>query len=337
MRKVLILAALAALVIASVASAQIALPLPAPPAVTTGAATNVGSGSALVHGTVNPVGEETLYAFQWGPSPGYGNETPLPPASAGSGTAAMSVSAKLSGLAPGTTYHFRIIALSLGGVSTGTDGTFTTTGTKPPPAAPSQVMTGSATEVSASGATLSGTVNPEGTATTYHFEYGTTADYGFETAPADAGAGHDPVTVSFRLGGLASGTTYHFRLVAVNAGGTVIGADHSFTTGVAPLLRSRIRVLGRTGFVSPSGAVGIAVGCFGETSCAGHISLSHAGARIGGRGFRLAPESGGVENVRLSAKARSLLRRQGRLAVRLVVTGTNRQRVSRTLLLIPWG
>ena len=91
--------------------------------------------------------------------------------------------------------------------------------------------TGAATDVTATTVTLTGTVDPNKEATSYWFEYGTTAGYGAQTAPSDAGPGNAPKAVSASVSGLASSTTYHFRLVARNASGTVAGADATFTTG----------------------------------------------------------------------------------------------------------
>ena len=102
-------------------------------------------------------------------------------------------------------------------------------------AAPS-ATTGSASGVTRTGATLNGTVDPNGTATSWHFEYGTTTAYGLQSAGGDAGAGDDPVPVSTAVQGLSAGTTYHYRVVAVNADGTVTGADRTFRTPSGPAL-----------------------------------------------------------------------------------------------------
>src|SRR5688500_15361226 len=102
-------------------------------------------------------------------------------------------------------------------------------------AAPS-ATTGSASGVARTGATLNGTVDPNGAATSWHFEYGTTTAYGLQSAGGDAGAGDDPVPVSTALQGLSAGTTYHYRVVAVNADGTVTGADRTFRTPSGPAL-----------------------------------------------------------------------------------------------------
>jgi streptogramin lyase len=96
-----------------------------------------------------------------------------------------------------------------------------------PPAA----VTGDATGVSDTAATVTGTVDPNASATTYRFEYGPTAAYGSSTAVTSAGAGDDPVAVSAGLSGLQPGVTYHYRLVASSAVGTSAGADRTFTTG----------------------------------------------------------------------------------------------------------
>ena len=96
------------------------------------------------------------------------------------------------------------------------------------------VSTGAATLVTTTTARLNGTVNPKGSATTYHFQYGLTTGYGSTTAVTSAGSGNTAVPVSADIGGLAAGTLYHFRISATNAGGTSVGADATFTTSTAP-------------------------------------------------------------------------------------------------------
>lgn len=103
-----------------------------------------------------------------------------------------------------------------------------------PPSAPT-VTTGTASNVAQTTATLNGTVNPNGSATTCHFEYGLTTSYGTNT-PNDTspGAGTSAVPVSANISGLTASTLYHFRLVCSNSGGTTNGADATFTTTAAP-------------------------------------------------------------------------------------------------------
>jgi hypothetical protein len=79
--------------------------------------------------------------------------------------------------------------------------------------------------------TLAADLNPEGSETTYHFEYGTSQSYG-ESTPIEmlAGEEFDPEPVEAELEGLTPNTPYHFRLCATNADATVCGPDTSFTT-----------------------------------------------------------------------------------------------------------
>jgi len=99
-------------------------------------------------------------------------------------------------------------------------------------AAPTATTT-AATDVTATTAELNGAVVPNQEATTYHFEFGPTAAYGARTPDGGPLSGNAAKTVSATLTGLAPSTTYHFRLVAVNASGTATGADLTFITPAA--------------------------------------------------------------------------------------------------------
>ena len=92
------------------------------------------------------------------------------------------------------------------------------------------VTTTAATAVLLTTATLNGTINPNGLASNYHFDYGTTISYGNSTTTTPAGAGSSSVDVNAPITGLTSGVTYHFRLVGVNSDGTSNGNDMTFTT-----------------------------------------------------------------------------------------------------------
>lgn len=100
----------------------------------------------------------------------------------------------------------------------------------PPPA----VTSGAATGVTQTTATIPGTVDPNGAATTYVVEYGTSTSYGLTTTTRDAGNGTDPVTVSVPLTGLTSATTYHYRVSATNAAGTARTTDRTLQTASPP-------------------------------------------------------------------------------------------------------
>ena len=96
-------------------------------------------------------------------------------------------------------------------------------------------VTGDAVDITRSGATLTGTVDANGMPTTYRFDYGLTPLYGNSTAPADAGAGGDPVPVAQAITGLEPGSIVHYRLVASNPDGESVGLDRVLIlTGIAP-------------------------------------------------------------------------------------------------------
>jgi phosphodiesterase/alkaline phosphatase D-like protein len=96
------------------------------------------------------------------------------------------------------------------------------------------VDTGTHSHVTDTSAQLHGTINPNGSATTYYFQWGLTTAYGVESAGHSAGHGTTAVSVAITASGLIPGTIYHYRLVATNGAGTTIGADHSFKTAGNP-------------------------------------------------------------------------------------------------------
>jgi hypothetical protein len=104
---------------------------------------------------------------------------------------------------------------------------------------PPTASTGAATGVTATKATLNGTVNPDGLPTRWWFEYGPTEAYGSRTEVQEAGEGSEAVAVDAALEGLEPGTTYHYRLVAESEDGEVAGGDATFTPPVG--LTRRIR------------------------------------------------------------------------------------------------
>ena len=99
---------------------------PDPPAVVTDAASSLGQIAATLNGTVNPEGAVVSSCrFEYGKSSPYGSSVPcasLP----GEGAGPVAVSASLTGLSPGTTYHFRVAANNSDGTSYGSEQAFTT-------------------------------------------------------------------------------------------------------------------------------------------------------------------------------------------------------------------
>jgi len=97
-------------------------------------------------------------------------------------------------------------------------------------AGPPSATTNQATNVTATSATLEGTVFPNQNDTTYYFEYGTTTAYGTQTPTQGPVGGNAGKTATADVTGLTPSTTYHFRLVATNSAGTSVGNDMTFTT-----------------------------------------------------------------------------------------------------------
>jgi len=207
------------------------------PTVVTGSATAVTNSGARLNATVNPEGDSTRYNFEYGPSTAYGSYSLTGQTS---GTKAVSVHETLAGLNPGTVYHYRVEASNKVGGAAGTDHTFTTTG-HPLPGA----FTDLASNVAKTTATLNGTVVTNGEITTAYFQYGTTSNYGLQTATVNVSAQTAPSYPSFTVLGLTPGTTFHYRLVADHAGtAPEYGADVTFTT--IPLVRPHARVTAHT-------------------------------------------------------------------------------------------
>ncbi len=245
------------------------------PSVVTGKASKVKQTSAVLNATVNPNGSSTVYAFQWGlAAPGYGLVSHAH--SAGGGTKAVSVKTTAGGLIPGTVYHYRIVAFSKFGNTAGSDRTFRTGGSPP-----ADATTGPAVQVGKSFVTLTGVVNPRGAVTSYQFQYGTTAGYGSLTASGSLPAGKTPQTVSAPIQGLASGTIFHYRLLATHSGfPPTYGADQIFMTEPAvrptPRLRARItprRARHRPFAFTTSGTVGGPSFIPAQFACSGEVKI----------------------------------------------------------------
>ncbi len=201
---------------------------PSPPTATTEAATSIGYRQATLNGTLNPNGPEAHYDFEYGTTTSYGSKIPTSEASAGFGTTTLAESATVTGLKPGTKYHFRIVAKTYVGTTAGADKEFTTP--IPPPA----VTTETPTELGETRASLNATVNPEEFATTYQFEYwiaGKSSEVTkIPTTAVSVGSGSTGVKVS-QHPALTNNIEYVYRVVATNVGGTSHGKEVSFVTG----------------------------------------------------------------------------------------------------------
>jgi hypothetical protein len=196
------------------------------PTVTAPSAVEVSNTVETLGGTVEPEGEPvTECRFEYGlveAEPGhYEHSVACEQKPEDITGTSMPVSAKVEGLTPGATYHYRLDVSNGNGTGSSKDATFTLF-----PA----LGGGSFSGVGSSSAVVHATVEPGGVPTSYFFEYGTSTEYGSHTTVESAGASSDAVAVSAPLEGLSPDTTYHFRVVASSTDGTVRGADASFST-----------------------------------------------------------------------------------------------------------
>lgn len=191
-----------------------------PPVVTSGVRDVTGTGATL-RAWVSPQGIGGTARFDWDTSTAYRQHSAPQPVAGTTGTVALAAPA--AGLAAGTRYYLRVVA-STGAGTTVDESTFDT------PGAPTVSYRGAASDVTASGARLNGAVHPHSLASSYYFEWGTGTGYGARTASAGLAAATWERSAPGTLTGLRSRTTYHYRIVASNAAGTVRGADQAVTT-----------------------------------------------------------------------------------------------------------
>src|SRR3989344_1790994 len=207
-----------------------------PPTVQTKDAAVIKQNSATLNAVVNPRGAPTFYWFEYGKNFGLGNTTPT--ASLVSSNANTTVSSALLGLESDTTYYYRVNAQNAYGTVNGNISIFVTQPVNPPTppigTAPNAV-TNTASSITSSSDTLNGEVNPNGSATTYYFEYGKSTLFGLftldqKTSETSAGNGTTLSKVSKSVTDLDNDSTFYYRLVSKSNFGTTYGAIYSFTT-----------------------------------------------------------------------------------------------------------
>jgi hypothetical protein len=197
----------------------------APPLATTGTSPVPATGSVTFDGTVDAQGQATTYFFQYGTTASYGSSTLRSSVLTGVGPVPVTAVGTFPFL-PGETYHYRLVAQSKGGTARGADRVVT----MPPPGQP-DVSAASVGSISVTSAVLSATVDAGGGRGTCWFEIGATTAYGTSTAAtAFRGGTAHAVRWTTVASNLQPSTTYHFRFVAVTAGGTTEGPDETFTT-----------------------------------------------------------------------------------------------------------
>ena len=222
---------------------------PTVPGSTTVAATAITSSSATFNGLGDPNGDVNSGAygyFRYGTTdPGtcsdaFGSRWPSSMFSdtyLGTGTADVPYGNSIGSLSPGTTYYFCAVARNGYGTTFGSVLSFTTLANAP------SVSTNSVSLLTSSTATLNGTANPGGAATTGWFRYSTTnpgaCNDSFGTrAPAAGGtalgSGISSTPFSQAVTGLAAATTYYYCAIAQNSVATGFGSVVTFTTPTPP-------------------------------------------------------------------------------------------------------
>jgi uncharacterized protein (TIGR02145 family) len=194
------------------------------PNASTLAAANITTASATLRGAINANYLSTTVTFEYGTTSSYGQTVTATPSPV-TGNSNTDITADISALAGGTTYHYRVKTVNSLGTTNGEDMSFTTLGQAP------TAETQSACCLSSTGVKLNGTVNANYLSTSVTFEYGESTAYGSSVAASPSPViGNTNTNVSANLSVLIAGTTYHFRVKAVNSLGTAYGYDLSFTT-----------------------------------------------------------------------------------------------------------
>jgi hypothetical protein len=245
------------------------LTLPDPPTVSTGVAFALTPTTATIPAEVNPdagghiAQDDTTYYVEYGGTAAYGKQTTFPAgdaveacrllvlegkecaqgvAIAGEGVGAKAETVNLSGLEPGVTYHYRVVATNLNDANElhgsvygetlqpqtvyGADATFTTPGTPP-------ILSGVSVQgVTQTGATISATLEAQNLPTRWELQLGSTPGL---LAPVSSGTATVTTPLSLPVQSLSPGTLYYYRITATNPDGSSgPEGEGSFTTAPAP-------------------------------------------------------------------------------------------------------
>jgi hypothetical protein len=197
------------------------------PEATIAAPSAITADGATITGTVNPQGDTADWQVQTSTDPacasGFGDE-PLQTISPSSASP-VAVEYEVTGLLPSEHYCVRILATNSAGSTTSETKEFETL-----EAQPSQVFAAYAAPRTDTAARLNGYVNPEGSETTYRFEYSLDGSTWTALPDEQTREAHRQIVVASELSGLSPATTYHYRFVVENDGGTVQSDEKTFAT-----------------------------------------------------------------------------------------------------------
>ena len=213
------------------------------PVITAGEASSVTRTSAVLSGwSVNPVGAATSYRFVYIDQAGYeaarstgaadpyalGGAAPGVEVALGPLYATSPARVYASGLSPGTTYDYTILATNSVGTTIGPNQLFTTA-----PPTPPLLTSGEATGVEQYAATIDTTIDGQGLPTRWELRLGSTqGSLPAQTQGYTTSTTAEPLTLS--IPGLNAATIYHYKLIAVNPDGTTETPEASFTTAPGP-------------------------------------------------------------------------------------------------------
>ena len=192
----------------------------------------VGADSVTLSGRVNPQRGTVSYRFEVSDTGDVDDWDPVDIRRYASGAGVVEVVAEARGLEPNTTYRVRLSVAkqtTLDAASTTTSGEAVFLTDSLPPA----VATLGSTDRTDRSATLRATIDPNGSDTTYWFEYGGqggSLDSRVPIPNANAGTGNTPQLVVQPVTGLVPSTAYTYRIVAQSAAGTSTGDTVNFTT-----------------------------------------------------------------------------------------------------------
>ena len=212
----------------SLTSTSAALTIIYSPSVGIQNASTITTNSAILNASVTPNGGDTGYYFQYGLTTNYTAVTRTNTQPAGTDD---NVGIKVTGLSPGTVYHYSLVANNAAGTVTSQDATFQTAFLAP------KVLGLDVTNVTAGSATFRAGVNPEGAAVNYYFRFGTNTDLSQRTATNSLPPGNNGTVVSIPVAGLKAGTPYYYSFVAVGSGGTSTGGNAAFATLTVPAVQ----------------------------------------------------------------------------------------------------
>ena len=202
-----------------------------------GSVINTGQTFGTLTGHVDPADgrDVTGCHFEYGSEEGNYSlgKVPCEPATPYAGET--EVNAKISGLLPETTYHYRLVVANSNGANVTSDHTYT-------PHWVIGLSTAASTNIASTSVQLNGSFIGNGEDTHYYFEWGPSASYGNKVPvpSSDDGApnGPSPTQLSYVLSGLNPASTYHYRVVATNSGGTSYGEDEIVSTPLSAPLAS---------------------------------------------------------------------------------------------------